>query len=394
MDHTRLAASTLLLFSLGCNRGADPTAAAEQVPAPVVTVASVERMTVPTHREFVGRTEANRTVNVQPQASGILQQALFEEGQPVSEGAILFRIDPSQYEAALRSAEAQLAKAEADVEQAKAQLGKVRQDVARYEPLAEQRAIPQQELENAVAAAKVSEAQVQQALSSVSAAQAAVAQAKLNVGYTVIRSPISGIIGQREVDPGNLVTPQIVLVTVSNAHPVRVNYDVSETDYLRFVERTGGLQPNGRPRVNLSYQLLLPNGEIYPYEGKLYMIGRAVTAQTGTLPIVAEFPNPNNLLRPGQFVRVRVTSGQIPNGILVPQTAVQELLGTTSVLLVGPGNKVAQRTITTAGTYESFTIVSEGLQAGDRVIVEGHQKVRPGMIVQPQAERARKGEAP
>jgi membrane fusion protein (multidrug efflux system) len=306
---------------------------------------------------------------------------------------VLFRIDPSQYEAALHAAEAQLTKAQADVEQAKAQLGKIRQDVARYEPLAKQRAIPQQDLENALASAEVAGAQVQQALSNVKSAQAAVEQARLNLGYTVIRSPISGIIGRREVDPGNLVTPQTLLVTVSNANPIRVHYDLSEVDYLRFVERTGGLR-NGLPRVKLSYELLLPDGNTYPHKGTLYMVGRAVTAQTGTLPVVAQFPNPNNLLRPGQFVRVRVTAGQIPDAILVPQTALQELLGTTSVLTVGPDNKVAQQTVTPAGSHESFTIITGGLKGGERVIVEGQQKVRPGMTVNPRASDARQSREP
>lgn len=372
-----------LVFAAGCRKSEETAGAADKPPPPVVTVSTVKRMTVPIYREFVGRTDANRTVNVQPQVSGILQEALFAEGQPVSAGAILFRIDPSQYEAALRSAEAQLSKAEADVEQSKAQLGKVRQDVARYEPLAKQRAIPQEDYENALAAAKVAEAQVQQALSNVKAAQAAVAQAKLNLGYTVIRSSATGIIGRREVDPGNLVTPQTLLVTISNADPIRVHYDLSEVDYLRFMERSGGMRPGGRPRVTLSYELLLPDGKVYPYKGTLYMVGRAVTAQTGTLPIVAEFPNPDNFLRPGQFVRLRVTAGQIENAVLVPQTAVQELLGTTSVLIVGEDNKVAQRTITSAGTFQNFTIVSDGLQGGERVIVEGQQKVRPGITVAP-----------
>lgn len=379
MRMLRVSLVVVLLSAAACRRSESRADAAKQAPPPVVMVRTVERANVPLYREFVGRTDANRTVNIQPQASGILQQALFAEGQPVEAGHVLFRIDPSQYEAASRSAEAQLGRAEADVEQARAQLGKARQDVARYEPLARQRAIPQQDYENAVAAAKVAEAQVQQSLSNVKAVQAALAQAQLNLGYTEIRSPISGIIGRREVDPGNLVTPQTLLVTVSNANPIRVNYDVSEGDYLRFVERT-----TGRSRIKLAFELLLPDGKTFPHKGTLYMVGRAVTPQTGTLPIVAQFPNPNNLLRPGQFVRIRVTAGQVSDAVLAPQTAIQELLGSTSVLLVGADNKVVQRTVTTGGTFENSTIVTEGLKGGERLIVEGGQKVRPGMTVNPQ----------
>lgn len=360
-----------------------------EVPPPVVTVTPAVVGKVPAYREFVGRTDANRTVNIHPQVSGILQESLFAEGQPVERGAILFRIDPSQYQAAVNSAEAQLAKAEADVEQARAQLGKARQDVARYEPLAKQRAIPQEDYDNAVAAASVAEAQVQQALANVKAAQAALAQARLNLGYTVIRSPISGIIGRREVDPGNLVTPETLLVTVSAADPVRVNFDISDVDYLRFAERDRERQSK-RPGEAFTFELLLPTGELYPHKGRLLMIGRAVTPATGTLPIVAEFPNPRNILRPGQFVRVRITSGEAPNAILIPQTAVQELLGTTSVLTVTPENKVAQRSVTTGDTRDNLVIIERGLRGGELVIVEGQQKVRPGMTVKPQLKEGAK----
>jgi membrane fusion protein (multidrug efflux system) len=377
-----VAIAITCLIGTACKSSSGDTPAPTP-PPPAVVVSTVERRTVPLAREFVGRTDANRTVNVHPQASGILQEALFAEGHPVAANAILFRIDPSQYQASLQSAQAQLAKAEADVAQSKASLGKARQDVARYAPLAKQRAIPQEDYENAVAAANVALAQVQQANASVTAAQAAIAQAKLNLGYTVIRSPISGIIGQREVDPGNLVTPQTLLVTVSSANPIRVNYDVSEVDYLRFVDRTGA-RPSRSPRIKPEFELLLPDGKTYPQKGKLFMVGRAVTSATGTLPIVAEFPNPNNLLRPGQFVRIRVTVEQLPNAILVPQTAVQQLLGTDSVYIVAPDNKVAQKTVTTGGTFEQFNIITGGLVGGERVIVEGRQKVRPGMTVKPQ----------
>lgn len=380
---------SLLFLAPGCGNRESNKPSAKQPPAPVVTVSGITRMDVPIYREFVGRADANRTVNVHPQISGILLEALFAEGQPVQLGELLFRIDPSQYQAALRSAEAQLAKSEADVEQAKAQLGKTRQDVARYEPLASQRAIPQEDLENARAAEKIAEAQVQQAISNVKAAQAAVAQAELNLGYTEIRSPIAGIIGRREVDPGNLVNPQTRLVIVSNADPIRVNYDISEVDYMRFAEQAQTRRAGRRYLPEITYELLLPDGRSYPHRGSLYMVGRAVTAQTGTIPITAEFPNPDNLLRPGQFVRVRVTAGEIPNAVLVPQSAVQQLLGTTSVLIVGPDNRVVQRTVTTGGTYEDFTVITSGLDGTERVVVEGQHKVRPGMPVTPQAANGR-----
>lgn len=378
-----IAVALFFLLTTACSKSKPGVEAA--APPPVVAVTQADRRTIPVYREFVGRTDANRTVNIQPQVTGILEEAPFKEGQPVAANSILFRVDPSQFQAALQSAKAQLVKAEADVAQATAQLGKAKQDVARYEPLVKQRAIPQQDYDNAVAAADVARAQVQQAKSSVQGAQAAVEQAELNLGYTVIRSPITGIIGPREVDPGNLVTPQTLLVTVSSGDPIRVNYDVSDVDYLRFAERAA--QHGGPSLSRLVYELLLPDGTVFPYKGRLFMVGRAVTAATGTLPVVAEFPNPKNLLRPGQFVRVRVTSGQRPNAVLVPQTAIQEILGATSVMIVGQDNKVAQRTVTTGDTYHNL-VVTQGLNGGERVIVQGQQKVRPGMTVRPQPAAA------
>jgi membrane fusion protein (multidrug efflux system) len=241
-----------------------------------------------------------------------------------------------------------------------------------------------------VAAERVAVAQVQQANASVETARAAVQQANLNLGYAVIRSPITGIIGRREVDPGNLVAPGNAnpLATVSSADPIRVTFDISDVEYLQFVRRTG-VRPGKPPAVQPSYELLLPDGTVFPQRGKLFMVGRAVTAATGTLPITAEFPNPGNVLRPGQFARVRVTVENIPNAILVPQKAVQEVLGTMSVLIVDNQNKVEQRTVSTNGTLEGSYIVNSGLAGGERVIVQGQQKVRPGMKVVPEASGAK-----
>lgn len=358
-------------------------------PPPTVAVIPATRQTVPIFREYVGRTQPNQSVDVRPQVSGILKSTLFSEGSPVREGDVLFRIDPAQYQAALLNAQGQSARAEADVAQAKAQLEKARRDVARYEPLARQRAIPQEELENAQSSVQVAQAQVGQAQAALAAARAGVSQAELNLGYTVIRSPLTGIIGRRQVDPGNLVSPQseTPLVTVSSSDPIRVTFDVSDVEYLAFARRTG-VRPGRQLRNSPNFDMILSDGSVFPQKGRFLLVERAVTAQTGTLPIVAVFPNPGNFLRPGQFVRVRVTTEQMPNVVLVPQGAVQEVLGARSIYIVSPQNKVVQRTVTIQGAFENRSIVTQGLEQGDRVIVEGAQKVRPGMTVQPQVKQA------
>ncbi|HLI35096.1 MAG TPA: efflux RND transporter periplasmic adaptor subunit [Terriglobia bacterium] len=380
-----LATGIVLLINSACaskGRGNDQPKTAN-LPTPVVVVAPVLQKTVPVYVEHVGRTAANYTVDIRPQVSGILESAPFAEGQPVKKGQVLFNIDPREYQAALESAQAQLAKAEADVVQARANLGKNAQDVARYAPLVKQQAIPQEQYDDAVAAEQMAQAQVEQAQAEVKAAEAAVNQARINLGYTVIRSPITGIIGRRQVDPGNLVSPNLStpLVTVSSSNPIRVDFNVSETDYVRYIQRVKSPARREAAAARIAFDLLLPDGTVYPYKGKFYMIGRAVNAQTGTLLIEAQFPNPQDFLRPGQFCRVRFAAEMRPNAILTPQQAVMELQGAQTVLIVNRENKVELRTIATDGNYENFLIVSRGLESGERVIVEGQQKVRPGMTV-------------
>lgn len=384
----------LLLVGFACSsksRGNDQPGAA--APPPAVVVAPVIQKTISIYREYVGRTVANYTVDVRPQATGILETAPFAEGEAVKKGQILFTIDPTEYKAALQSSQAQLAKSEADVTQAKANLGKNQQDVARYAPLVKQQAIPQEQYDDAVAAEKTAEAQVQQAQAEVKGSQAAINQAQINLGYTIIRSPLDGIAGKRQVDPGNLVSPGMTtpLVTVSSVTPMRVDFNISETDYLRYITQNKNQAARKREAQKISFGLLLPDGSAYPHPGRFYMAGSAVNAQTGTLLIEAEFPNPQGFLKPGQFCRVRFSAEQAPNAILVPQQAIVELQGAQVAMVVDAEHKVELHTITTTGTYENDSIVSQGLQAGQQVIVEGQQKVRPGMIVKPEIEASQPG---
>jgi membrane fusion protein (multidrug efflux system) len=416
----RLAGITLLALATGCQGG--DVKASKQAPAappPTVIVAEVDQRTVQVAAEFVARTEAVPTVETRARVPGVLEQVLFREGSEVRKGQRLFVIQQDEYRAALQSARAQLAKAQADLtrardvsvvdrararlDQDKADLERTRQDVARYRPLAQAQAIPQQDLDTAVsreqvAAAAVEAAEaalkdtilnqrtaVQLAEAAVESAKATVIQAELNLKYTVIEAPITGIISKLAVDTGNLVGKgePTLLATVSAIDPIYADFAITEADYLRLVKRAPGL---GRgevvPRDRLpTLELALADGSVFPHKGRPIFVDRAIDPKTGTIHVRAEFPNPERVLRPGQFARVRAITEEVPDAILVPQVAVQELQGAKTVLVVGDGDKVALRTVTLREPYQQFYIVTGGLKPGERVIVEGIQKARPGMQV-------------
>jgi membrane fusion protein (multidrug efflux system) len=414
-----LVALALLGLTAACQQR--DVAASKEAPAPpppTVVVAEIPQRTVQVASEFVARTEGVPTVEIRARVPGVLEAVRFREGSEVTRGQVLFVIQQDEYKAALQSARAQLAKAEADLtrardvsvveraraqlEQAKAELGRTRQDVARYRPLAQAQAIPQQDLDTAVSREQVAAAAVegaeaalkdtvlsqrtaiQLAEAAVESAKAAVTQAELNLNYTVVESPITGIVSKLSVDTGNLVGKgePTLLATVSSIHPMFVDFSIVEADYLRLVKRVPGLGrgevPPGRAP---SLDLILTDGAVFPHKGRPIFIDRAIDLKTGTIPVRAEFPNPERVLRPGQFGRVRAVTEEVPNAILVPQIAVQDLQGVKNVLVVGEGDKVALRTVTLREPYQQFYIVASGLKAGERVIVEGIQKARPGMQV-------------
>jgi membrane fusion protein (multidrug efflux system) len=413
-----LAGALLLAATAGCERnsGASAKTAAAPPPPTEVVVAAVEQRSVSIVRDFTARTEAVPTVEVRARVPGVLEQVLFQEGTEVKQGQELFVIQQAEYRAALETARAQLAKAQADltrardasvVERSRAQLAqrqadleKAKQDVARYRPLAEARAIPQQDLDTSVAAEKVAGAavdtvaaqlkdtelsqrtQVQLAEAAVEAGKASVTQAELNLGYTTIRSPITGIIGKVNVDRGNLVgkAEPTLLTTVSSVHPIYVDFSVAEADYLRMAPRVK-LDPQGRVQEGqFRLELFLTDDRPLPHKGRLVFVDRAVDARTGTIAVRAEFPNPDKIIRPGQFARVRGVVEERPNAILVPQRAVQEQQGTRTTLVV-EGDKVALRPVKLDERIGDFFVVTEGLKPGERVVVEGVQRVRPGMQV-------------
>ena len=414
-----LAGALLLAAMAGCERnsGASAKTAAAPPPPPEVVVAAVEQRPVAIVRELTARTEAVPTVEIRARVSGVLEQVLFQEGTEVTQGQTLFVLQQDEYRAALETARAQLAKAQADltrardasvIDRAKAQLAqrqadleKARQDVNRYRPLAEARAIPQQDLDTSVAAEKVASAavdtfaaqlkdtelsqrtQIQLAEAAVESGKAAVTQAELNLGYTTIRSPITGIAGKVNVDRGNLVgkAEPTLLTTVSSVHPIYVDFSVGEADYLRWLAPRVRLDPQGRVQgARAQLELFLTDDRPLPHKGHVVFVDRAVDARTGTIAVRAEFPNPEKIIRPGQFARVRGVVEQRPNAILVPQRAVQEQQGTRTALVV-EGDKVALRPLKLDERIGDFFVVTEGLKPGDRVVVEGLQRVRPGMQV-------------
>jgi membrane fusion protein (multidrug efflux system) len=415
-----LAGVALLALSAGCQGG--DSKASKQAPAqppPTVIVAQVDQKTVQVGAEFVARTEGVPTVETRARVPGVLEQVLFREGSEVKKGQRLFVIQQDEYKAALQSARAQLAKAQADLtrardvsvvdraranlDQAKADLGKARQDVARYRPLVEAQAIPQQDLDTAISREQVAAAAVegadaalkdtllnqrtaiQLAQAAVESARAAVIQAELNLKYTVIEAPITGIISKLAVDTGNLVGKgePTLLATVSAIHPIYADFSIVEADYLRLVKRVPEIGRGEEvPRTGApTLELILADGSVFPHKGRAIFVDRAIDLKTGTIQVRGEFPNPDRVLRPGQFARVRAVTEEVPDAILVPQLAVQDLQGAKTVLVVGEDDKVALRTVTLREAYQQFYIVTAGLKPGERVIVEGIQKARPGMQV-------------
>jgi RND family efflux transporter MFP subunit len=409
----------LLVATAGCDRSpsASPSSKAASPPAPSVVVAKVEQRAVSIVRDFTARTEAVPTVEIRARISGVLEKMLFQEGTEVKQGQTLFVIQQNEYKAALETARAQLAKAQADltrardisvIDRARAQLAqrqadleKARADVARYRPLVEVRAIPQQDLDTSLSSEKVAAAavdaaaaalkdaelaqrtQIQLAEAAVEAGKAAVIQADLNVDYTTIRSPITGIVGKVMVDVGNLVGKgePTVLASVSAVDPIYVDFSVSEADYLRLASRVR-LDPEGRPQGQRTpLDLFLTDDRPLPQKGHVVFVDRAVDAKTGTIGVRAQFSNPDRVIRPGQFARVRGVVEQRADAVLVPQLAVQEQQGSKIVLVVEAGDKVALRPVTLEERIGESYLVKSGLKPGEQVIVEGVQRVRPGMQV-------------
>lgn len=400
----KFKAALLLTFSFGAtiltNCSNRQASAPPPTPGPLpVSVVQVRQADVPLKGEWVGTLDGYVNAQIQPQVSGYLIRQNYREGSFVSKGQVLFEIDPRPFQAAVEQAQGQVAQAQAQVAQAQgqvgqaqAQLGLAQINVNRDTPLAQARAIAQSQLDNekqqaAQAQASVSSAHasVNAARASVDAAQAALATTRLNLGFTHVRSLISGIAGQATTQVGNLVSPQSVLTSVSQLDPIKIYFSISDSEYLRLTERAheaaGGDLLRGSSAIPLT--LTLSNGQTYPHTGHIAFVDRQMNQQTGAIRIAAAFPNPGNILRPGQFGRVTAETEMRHDALLVPQIAVQELQGIEQVSTVGADNRVHVVTVTLGPQFGKDWIIDSGLAPGTRVITNNLQKLRDGVPVEP-----------
>jgi RND family efflux transporter MFP subunit len=354
----------------GCGKHVS-AASAGPPPAMKVTVVKTDQSDVPLTGEWVGTLDGYVNAQIQPQANGYLVRQNYREGSQVEKDQVLFEIDPRPFEAALQQAQGQLG-------QAQAQLSLAQINVNRDTPLAEAHAIAKSQLDNEIQ-------QKAQAEASVKAAEAAVATADLNLGFTKVRSLITGIAGQATTQVGNLVSTQSVLTSVSQLDPIKVYFSISDGEYLALTKRAGAGGRDllhGASRIPLT--LTLSNGEVYPHKGYVAFVDRQLNIQTGAIRIAASFPNPGNVLRPGQFGRVKAETELRHNAVLVPQTAVTEFQGQEQVYTVGANNTVHVDTVTLGPQYGDSWVVESGLQGGSLVIVDNLQKLREGAPINPQ----------
>ncbi|HJS56785.1 MAG TPA: efflux RND transporter periplasmic adaptor subunit [Vicinamibacteria bacterium] len=354
--------AALVASLLACKKEAPPP------PPPEVKAATVLQKDVPIYVEAIGQTRGSTEIEVRARVEGFIQTVDFKEGNPVRKGQLLYTIEPSQFEAALAQAKGTLAEAEA-------QLARARQDVVRYEPLVAKNAISRQEYDTAVVVQRAAEA-------SVEAAKAQAQRAEIDLSYTKVVAPENGLAGKTEVYPGTLVgRGQSTLLThISQIGTIHVRFTIPERDYLFYARRRE--QRGAKPgEAALPFELILADGSTLPEKGHLVFVDRNVDPQTGTILMEAAFPNPGGIVRPGQYARVRAAVDLKAGAILVPQRAVSELQGIYNVAVVGGDDTVEIRMVTPAQRIGTLWVVDAGLKAGERIVVEGLQKVRPGVKV-------------
>jgi RND family efflux transporter MFP subunit len=397
------------VLSVGCSTSSQGAKGPEP---PVVEVVQVEQRDVPIYTEWIGTTDGVVNADIKAQVSGYLLKQDYTEGSYVQKGQLLFEIDPRPFQAVVDQGEGQLAQANGQLAQAKAQLTqaeaqlavmeanqvRTQLDVDRYAPLAKQQAITQQDMDNAtqnnvaakaqVQAAKATietaRAQIQGANAAIQAVTATVQTAKLNLSFTRLTSPIEGLAGMAQQQVGALVSPASgPVTTVSTVDPIKVNFTASEQEYLDFHRRYPTPATLDAARKNLVLELILADGTVFPQKGSFYFADREVGQGTGAIKVAGLFPNKGNLLRPGQYGRVRTSLKTKDAALLIPQRAVTEMQGTYQVAVVDSGNKISIRNVKTSDRVGTQWIVDEGLKPGERVVAEGVQKVRAGMVVNP-----------
>jgi membrane fusion protein (multidrug efflux system) len=396
----------LLLSGCGKEEKAQPQ-------APIVEVVEVMQKDVPVYGEWVGTLDGSVNATIRAQVSGYLIKQNYKEGDVVKKDQVLFEIDPREYRAALAQAEAVLSQSKGALEQTNAALEKAKAEVtmqdarwttakanlARVKPLAEQNAVSKKDLDDAIgmelsmrsavdaakAAVAAAEANIVAAKAQILGAQASVEKAQLNLSFTRISSPVDGVAGIAKAQMGNLVGPGSVeeLTTVSTINPIKCYVSLSEQEYMRAQER------RSKQAGALALVLILSDGSTYPYKGEVAFADRQVDVRTGTIRVATTFPNPQNLLRPGMFSRVGAEMGIKKGALVIPQQAVSDVQGRYLVAVVSPENKVAIKPVKVGQRFGQLWVVEEGLQAGEKVVAEGIQKVREGIVVNPKPFEAK-----
>ena len=355
----------LCLGSSACQKAQSTT----QAPVPVIVDHVIEK-DVPIYSTWVGTTVGYINAQIRPQVQGFLLKQTYKDGDFVKTGQLLFQIDDREYKAALDQAIGNLAQQEAV-------LKKNQNDVERFTPLEAKGAVSKEELDDAVQATRASEAQVQ-------AAKAAVENAKLNLGWTRVNSPIDGIAEIAPVQVGDLVNPSTLLTTVSTIDPIKVTFPISEQEYLQFADKIKEHAQTGRAKDEPSLEMVLADGATYKYPGQFYVTNRQVDLQTGTIQVQGLFPNPEGTLRPGLYAKIRAATQVRRGALLVPQRAVQETQGQYQVAVVGTDDKVSLRMVKPGQQVDNLWIIDDGLQVGEEVVTEGLQKIKEGSVVKAQ----------
>jgi RND family efflux transporter MFP subunit len=362
--------AVLALAMTGCGR----TQAAAPSPPPEVRVAPVVQQDVPVYSEWVATLDGYVNAQVQPQVSGYIIKQNYREGSLVRKGEVLFEIDPRPFQAALD-------RAKGDLAQAHAQLGKSNLDVERDTPLAEARAIAKSQLDNEIQAKLGAQAVIE-------SDKAAVEQAELNLEWTKVTSLVDGIAGIAQIQIGNLVGSNSILTSVSQLEPIKAYFPISEREYVLVQKNSNAIfSKHAIGFFGNSLELILTDGSVYALKGKILLADRQVDPNTGTIRIVASFPNPGNILRPGQYGRVRVETGMKKGALLTPQGAVAQSQGSYQVAVVGSDHKVSMRTVKPGQTVGTMWVIDEGLKPGEQVVVEGLQRVKDGTLVTPKPAR-------
>jgi len=351
---------------------------------PDVEVLQVQQENVPIYGEWIGTLDGLVNADVRAQITGYLLKQGYQEGSFVRQGQLLFQIDPRPFQAALDQAQGQLAQAKAMLANAQAVQRRTELDVERYTPLAKEQAASQQDLDNSVQNNLAALATIETAKAQIKTYEAAVETGKINLEFTRLTSPIDGIAGQAQLQVGALVTPGSGVVTsVSTVDPIKAYFTVSEPQYLEWRKRFPTEASRLEADKKLRLQLILADGSTYPHDGTFFFADRQVNESTGAIRIAGLFPNPNNILKPGGYARVRAVIRTETGAVLVPQRAVAELQGGYQVAVVDADNKVNIRPVTVGPQVDRRWVIASGLHPGERVVVEGVQKVRTGIQVHP-----------